>query len=248
MSNFDRPFTVPDRTPLFKALPRHYVGYRKLSVFCEASPEGIRKALPADFEYVSNQIEVFVMDCPEVHDMDNRAMGPRAYLEGGVVVQAAYGGVTGGHVLYEFVTTDDSMAGGREVWGYPKKLGAVTYEEAADGSITASVSRLGHSLIKLSYRPDEVTFEKPLLHPRLQVKRIPRADGEGFDVDQIILNELTGAKVFSQRRGSGAVLLGGRSEMDPLMELGVSRVIGAEHVVAEFKLGYGRVFHDKLKG
>lgn len=31
------------------------------------------------------------------------------------------------------------------------------------------------------------------------------------------------------------------------MELGVTRVIGAEHVVAEFNLGYGRVFHDKLK-
>ena len=71
MPAFDRPFTVPDRTPLYKALPRHYVGYRKLSVFCEASPEGIRKALPADFEYVSNHIEVFVMDCPEVHDLDN---------------------------------------------------------------------------------------------------------------------------------------------------------------------------------
>jgi acetoacetate decarboxylase len=92
MTVFDRPFTVPDRTPLFKALPRHYVGYRKLSVFCEASPEGIRKALPADLEYVSNQIEVFVMDCPEVHDIDDPAMGPRTYLEGGVVVQAAYGG------------------------------------------------------------------------------------------------------------------------------------------------------------
>jgi acetoacetate decarboxylase len=33
--------------------------------------------------------------------------------------------------------------------------------------------------------------------------------------------------------------------MDPLMELGVTRVIGAEHVVAEFRLGYGRVFHDR---
>jgi acetoacetate decarboxylase len=247
MTAFNRPFTVPDRTPLFKSLPRHYVGYRKLSVFCEASPEGIRKALPADFDYVSNQIEVFVMDCPEVHDLDNPAMGPRAYMEGGVVVQAAYRGVTGGHVLYEYVTTDDSMAGGREVWGYPKKIGQVTCEEAADGQIAASVSRLGQTLIKLGFRPDDtVRFEKPALHPRLQVKRIPRADGRGFDVDQIILNELTGAKVTSQIRGAGSVVLGGRTNMDPLMELGVTRVVGAEHVVAEFMLGFGRIFHDKL--
>ncbi|MGY3146430.1 acetoacetate decarboxylase [Bradyrhizobium sp. USDA 3397] len=247
MTAFDRPFTVPDSTPLFKALPRHYVGYRKLSVFCGASPEGIRKALPADLEYVSNRIEVFVMDCPEVHDRDNPAMGPRAYLEGGVVVQAGYHGVTGGHVLCEYVTTDDAMAGGREVWGYPKKLGQVTYDETSDGSITAKVSRLGQALISLGFRPTEAEFEKPILHPRLQVKRILRADGRGFDVDQIILNELSDAKIVSRTCGTGSVTLGGRTEMDPLMELGSTCVMGAEHVVVEFKLGYGRVFHDKLK-
>jgi acetoacetate decarboxylase len=137
------------------------------------------------------------------------------------------------------------MAGGREVWGYPKKLGQVNYEEAADGSITAGVSRLDQTLIKIGFRPGEAPFEKPSLHPRLQVKRIPRADGQGFDVDQIILNELTGAKIISQARGAGSVILGGRSNMDPLMELGITRVIGAEHAVAEFRLGYGRVFHDR---
>ena len=62
---------------------------------------------------------------------------------------------------------------------------------------------------------------------------------------RIILNELTGAKVISQCRGTGSVVLGGRTNMDPLMELGVTRVVGAEHVVAEFKLGYGSVFHDR---
>lgn len=245
--NAPLPFTVPDRSPLFKNMPRHYVGYRKVSVFCEASPEGVRKALPAGLDYVSNVIEVFVMNCPEVHDLANPEMGPRSYLEGGVVIQAGYGGVTGGHVLYEFVTTDDAMAGGREVWGYPKKLGHVTYDEAADGSIEASVWRLGQPLIKIAFAPGDAPYEKPVLHPRLQVKRIPRADGQGFDVDQIILNELTGAKLISNTRGTGSVTLGGRTAMDPLMELGVTRVIGAEHVVAEFVLGFGKVFHDKNK-
>ena len=30
MSKFHRPFTLPDRSPLFKPAPRHYKGYRKL--------------------------------------------------------------------------------------------------------------------------------------------------------------------------------------------------------------------------
>lgn len=96
-------------------------------------------------------------------------------------------------------------------------------------------------------RPTEAEFDKPILHPRLQVKRIPRADGQGFDVDQIILNALSDAKIVSGTCGTESVIFGGRTEMDPLMELGSTCVIGAEHVVAKFELGYGRVFHDKLK-
>ncbi|WP_163434673.1 acetoacetate decarboxylase family protein, partial [Escherichia coli] len=70
----------------------------------------------------------------EVYDVANPEMGPRNYLEGGVVVPARYGDLVGGHVLYEYVTTDDSMAGGREVWGYPKKLGEVGFDEHPNGA------------------------------------------------------------------------------------------------------------------
>lgn len=246
MAKLHRPFTLPDRTPLFKPAPRHYKGYRKLSVYCEASLTGIRKALPQDFETVSNVIEVFVMNCPEVHDLANPEMGPRAYLEGGVVVPARYKSLTGGHVLYEYVTTDDALCGGREVWGYPKKLARVAFDEAPDGRIRASVERLGKTLIDAGFEPGEGVFEKPVLHPRLQVKRIPRADGEGFDVDQIIWNELGSPKVAVKKTGTARLALGGSPIMDPLMELGVARVIGAEFIVADFHLNFGKIYEDRL--
>jgi acetoacetate decarboxylase len=230
MSKLNRPFTLPDRSPLFKAPPRHYKGYRKLSLYCEASLAGIRKALPLDFETASNIIEVFVMNCPEVHDLSNPEMGPRAYLEGGVVVQARYKTILGGHVLYEYVTTDDALCGGREVWGYPKKLAKVAFDEAPGGRIAVSVERLDKTLIEAAFTPGDAAFEKPALQPRLQVKRIPRVDGEGFDVDQI----------------TATLALGGSPIMDPLMELGVTRVVGAEFIVADFHLAYGRVYEDRL--
>lgn len=241
------PHTVPDRSPLYKAMPRHYKGYRKLSIYCRADIDGIRKALPAGFSPASDLIEVFVMHCPEVHDLDNPEMGPRNYLEGGVVVPITFGKVSGGHVLYEYVTTDDALAGGREVWGYPKKLAEVTFKEDAAGSISATVSRLGHTLISAQFTRAQVEFEKPKLHPRLQVKRILRADGKGLDVDQVILNELKDAKVAERHVGTAKLELGGRAKMDPLLELGVRDVIGAEFVVADFILDYGSIYLDRLK-
>lgn len=241
-------FTVPDRSPLFKAMPRYYKGYRKLSVICEASRAGIEKALPQGFAFAGNLVEVFVMHCPEVYDVANPEMGPRNYLEGGVVVPARYGDLVGGHVLYEYVTTDDSMAGGREVWGYPKKLGEVGFDEHPNGAITATVSRLGRTLIDARFTPGEGEFDKPTLHPRLQVKRIPRADGEGFDVDQVIRNELRDAKLLHRVGGSATVALGGSTIMDPVFELEVGRVVGAEFIIADFMLDYGSIYEDRLAG
>ena len=243
----DNPFCVPERSELIKPLPRFYKGYRKLSLFCKASTAALAKALPPELAVDGDLIEVFVMECPEVHDVSNPVMGPRRYLEGGIVVQARYGDLRGGHVLYEFVTTDDSMAGGREVWGYPKKLGEVSMQESESGAIEATVSRLGRTLIDIRFKPDAaVKFDKPVLHPRIQVKRIPRADGAGYDVHQIIRNELKNPNLRQSVRGTGAAYLGGSVHMDPLFELGVSEVIGGEFVVADFHLDYGSIHEDLL--
>lgn len=243
----DNPFTVPERSELIKPLPRLYKGYRKLSVFCKASAEGIAKSLPPELQCDGDVIEVFVMNCPEVHDEANTVMGPRNYLEGGVVVPVKYKGLGGGHVLYEFVTTDDSMAGGREVWGYPKKMGGVTMSESDTGAIAASVTRLGRTLIEARFKPEAgAALDKPVLHPRLQVKRIPRADGTGYDVHQVIRNELKSPRIHLTVRGTATVHLGGSRHMDPLFELGVSEVVGAEFIVADFVLDYGAIHADLL--
>jgi acetoacetate decarboxylase len=240
------PFTLPDRTPLFKPVPRLYKGYRKLSLTCEGDAAGIAKALPEGFEAQGTIFEIFVMHCPEVHDLAEPDMGPRNYLEGGVVVPVRYGDLSGGHVLYEYVSTDDAMAGGREIWGYPKKLADVTFDEDGSGSIAATVSRLGRVLIDARFSPGDVTFDKPVLHPRIQVKRIPRADGNGFDVDQVIRNELRDPQVHHHVKGRASVSLGGSAIMDPVHELAVTSVLGAEFVVADFVLDWGAVHEDRL--
>uniref|UniRef100_UPI0013D0ABB9 acetoacetate decarboxylase family protein n=1 Tax=Klebsiella pneumoniae TaxID=573 RepID=UPI0013D0ABB9 len=85
-----------------------------------------------------------------------------------------------------------------------------------NGAITATVSRLGRTLIDARFTPGDGEFDKPALHPRLQVKRIPRADGEGFDVDQVIRNELRDAKLLSRVGGTATVALGGSTIMDPV--------------------------------
>ena len=240
------PFCVPDRSPLYKPLPRLYRNLRKLSVYGRGDPDGIRKALPPEFEPASDIVEFFVMHCPIVHDEADPVMGPREYSEGGVVLSVRYKGKVGGHVAYEYVTTDDAMCGGREIIGYPKKFAEVELVESGK-NIKGTVRRLGRDLIVTSFDEGSAPVEKPVVQPRYQVKRIPRADGTGYDVNQVVTLQVGNSSILERRTGRATLSVGGHPHMDPLHELGVKEIVGAEFIVGEFDLGYGKVLEDLLK-
>lgn len=172
-----------------------------------------------------------------MHVPDAGSLG--TYREGGVVAKVRYGDLVGGHVLYEYVTSDDSMAAGREIWGYPKKMCEIDWSES-QASIRASVTRRGHEVIGIQFYARDAEFERPVLQPRLQVKRIPSADGNGNDIDRVIRNELQGGTVHQRITGMASVRLGG-SAQDPLGELTIKEVIGAEFIVADFVLEFGTI-------
>lgn len=225
-------YSLPQYAPLFGRPPYSYRGYRKLSAVCRADRAALQAALPAPLVLESDLIEVFAMDVP-----DAGALG--SYREGGVVAKVSYGGQTGGHVLYEYVTSDDSMAAGREIWGYPKKLCEIDWIE--DGNeVSASVTRRGHEVIGMRFSAGGPEYRRLDLQPRFQIKRIPAADGEGNDIDRVIRNELRGGTVHQRATGAASVRLGG-SAQDPLGELSITEIVGAEFVVADFILEFGKI-------
>jgi acetoacetate decarboxylase len=237
MQHHGRPYTIPDRCPLFPPLPYHYRGYRRLSAYCRADPARIRAALPAGLEAAGDVIEVFVVAFPDAGPLGS-------YEEGGIIVPVHCGGTQGGHVLYMYVTSDEGLCVGREVLGYPKKLAEVRLEERGS-TMRGEVVRRGTRLIRIEFAAEEIALEKPPLWPRILVKRIPRADGEGYDVDQVVLSPGRDATITESRHGWARVALGG-STADPASELGVGEVLGAEFLVGDFVLDHGRVLEERV--
>lgn len=224
-------YALPQRAPLYQAPPFDYKAFSKVSVFCRVDEADIRAALPAPFKPRGDVIEFFIMDVPE-----GGALG--SYAEGGIVVPMSYRGRPGGHVLYEIVTNDDSMAVGREVWGYPKKMGEVEWK-ATETSVSASLSRRGVSLIEIDFKAEGPTFEKPALHPRFQTRIIPSPEQSAVQT-QIIENSLGQFKTIRHSFGTAEIKVGG-SAGDPFGDLRIREIVGAEMIVADFVLGYGKI-------
>lgn len=224
-------YTNPQCAPLYQAPPFDYKAFSKVSVFCRVDQAAIRAVLPTEFEPRGDVIEFFIMDVP-----NGGSLG--TYAEGGVVVPMSYQGRPGGHVLYEIVTNDDSMAVGREVWGYPKKLGEVDWNVNGD-AVRARLSRRGTALIDIDFKAGGLAFEKPALQPRFQTRVIPSPEGPTAET-QVIENTLGRFSILRQVTGSAEIKLGG-SLSDPYADLKILEVVGAEFIVADFELAFGKI-------
>lgn len=64
-------------------------------------------------------------------------------------VTARHGDVEGDYPLFMPQSTEQSVTGGRETFGEPKKLARIEVERDGD-RVTATVDRLGYALIRLS--------------------------------------------------------------------------------------------------
>ncbi|MDP3342170.1 acetoacetate decarboxylase family protein [Frigidibacter sp.] len=229
-------YTIPNAAPLFQDPPYQYRNVRKISAFCKCDPAKLALFLPDEFSLAGEICEVFVMESPDAGPLGR-------YNEGGIVIPVSYDGQTGGHVAFEYVETDDSMAAGREIWGYPKKIADVPMTFAADGKVSGSVVRRGARIIAVDFTPAEAGFDKPVLQPRFQLKLVPPADGVSKGCRQVIRNAVTDFTLHDRVTGKVELHLES-SAQDPMADLGVIEVLGGELSSYSFVLGYGEILVD----
>jgi len=135
-------------------------------------------------------------------------------------VRARHEGTDGYYALLMPMTTEQSVIGGRETFGEPKKIGQVTLERDGD-LVTGRVGRMGVDIVTVTGR---VSGEQELPGEENRTdfyfKFLPSPDGKGFDTDPALVychrRELT-RKLESVE---GEVVLG-ESRFDPVADLPV---------------------------
>jgi acetoacetate decarboxylase len=102
---------------------------------------------------------------------------------GSFSVRARHEGTDGYYALFMPMTTEQSVIGGRETFGEPKKLGQVALERDGD-TVSGTFARMGTTVVEITGR---VTGE---LDPGGEESRtdfyfkfLPSPDGKGFDAE-----------------------------------------------------------------
>jgi acetoacetate decarboxylase len=240
---FDRLAGMPNFCGYYPMPPALYRGVRLQLVAFRADPAAVERYLPEGFSPdPEGQCLAFGLTVPW-----SSSYG--AFEEAGLYVRCQWKTQMGNLCLIAYLNSRSSIPAGREIYGTPKVAADVTF--AMDERVLAATVRLAgadvFSLRSTMHRP-ATAADLPALTPAWRLKAIPRIDGQGWDVLQLVdaapaMRDVTFHVV---RSGDGVVEMA-PSPIYDLAPLKPVECTGAWYAEMDYTEDYGVVAHDFLK-
>src|SRR5690349_10206569 len=120
-------FAMPLTSPAFPCGPYRFVNREYLIITYRTDPERLRAVVPEPLEVAEPLGKYEFIRMP-----DSTGFGD--YTETGQVIPVSFKGRKGGYTHCMFLNDEPPIAGGRELWGFPKKL--------ANPSLTTEIDTL----------------------------------------------------------------------------------------------------------
>ena len=114
-----RAFSMPLHSPAYPPGPYRFVHREYLIITYRTDRAALEKVVPKPLELVGPIVKYEFIRMP-----DSTGFGD--YTESGQVIPVRFNGTIGGYVHAMFLDDDPPIAGGRELWGFPKKLASPT--------------------------------------------------------------------------------------------------------------------------
>jgi len=240
-SVLSKAFAMPLTSPAFPMGPYRFVGREFLIITYRTDPKLLREVVPEPLE-----IGEPLVHYEFIRMRDSTGFGD--YTESGQVIPVSYKGQKGGYTLAMYLDDHPPIAGGRELWGFPKKLANPKLEVHTDtligtldyGPIRVATGTMGYKHREL----DHATELKRLQGPNFLLKIIPHVDGSPR-ICELVRYYLQDIKLDGAWSGPASLELAAHA-LAPVADLPVLEIVEARHLVADLTLGLGEVVFDYL--
>jgi acetoacetate decarboxylase len=237
-----RAFAMPLTSPSYPPGPYRFVDREFFVITYRTDPEALRAVVPEPLEIVESVVKYEFIRMPD-------STGFGSYMESGQVIPVKFEGQQGGYVHAMYLNDDSPIAGGREIWGFPKKLAEPSLTTDKDtllgtldyGPVRIATGTMGYKHQALDAQKVTANLEAPgfLLKIFPHVDCCPRV----CELVRYYLQDLTVKGAWS---GPAALELHHHA-LAPVAELPVLEVLSGVHIVTDLTLGLGEVVHDYLK-
>jgi acetoacetate decarboxylase len=234
-------FAMPLNSPSYSRGPYRFVNREYLIITYRSDREALARIVPAPLELAEPVVKFEFMHMPD-------STGFGHYCEAGQVIPVAFQGETGGYVHAMYLNDHAPIVGGREIWGFPKKLADPALRVRQDtliGTLDYGGIRIATGTMGYKHKAvPEADVLGSLRAPGFLLKIIPHVDGTPR-ICELVRYTLEDIAVKGAWGGPGALELHPHA-LAPVAALPVREVISAVHIMTDLTLPLGRVVHDYL--
>ena len=238
-------FAMPLSSPAFPPGPYRFVQREFVVITYRTDMDALRAVVPQPLEVVEPLVKYEFIRMP-----DSTGFGD--YTESGQVIpvqiHTAKGLEKGSYVHAMFLNDHPPIAGGRELWGFPKKLASPSLRCDSDtivgtldyGSVRVATATMGFKHMALDHQP----ILDALAAPSFLLKIIPHVDGTAR-ICELVRYHMVDVTLHGAWGGPGSLELHPHA-LAPVADLPVRKVESAVHYIADMTLALGTVEHDYL--
>jgi len=236
-----RAFAMPLTSPAFPIGPYRFYNREFLVITYRTDLQKLRELVPEPLQVDDPLVKFEFIRMP-----DSTGFGD--YTESGQVIPVSFQGRKGGYSHCMFLDDHPPIAGGRELWGFPKKLAKPTLHAEIDtlvGTLDYGPVRIATGTMGYKHKTaDHSAIKASLLAPNFLLKIMPHVDGTPR-ICELVEYQLLDVDLKGAWTGPAALTLFSHA-LAPLAELPVLEIVSGTHIVADLTLGLGKVVHNYL--
>jgi acetoacetate decarboxylase len=234
-------FAMPYSNSAFPPGPYRFTDREYLIITYRTDPDLLEKIIPAPLKLAEPVVKFEFINMPD-------STGFGHYCESGQVIPVTLDGVHGAYVHSMYLNDHPPIAAGRELWGFPKKLGEPelrVHKDTLIGTLDYSDFRIATGTMGFKHTQlDHAAVKVSMEVPNFLLKIIPHVDGTPR-ICELVQYQLTDITIKGAWGGPGALDLHPHA-LAPVAGLPVLEVLSAVHILSDLTLPYGTVAHDYL--
>jgi acetoacetate decarboxylase len=234
-------FAMPLTSPAFPRGPYQFRDREFLIITYRTELDALRAAVPEPLQIAEPLVKFEFIRMPD-------CTGFGDYTESGQIIPVSFQGAQGGYVHGMYLNDQPAIAGGRELWGFPKKSASPHLDVEIDtlvGTLDYGKVRIATATMGFKHcLADHAAVRASLAEPNFLLKIIPHVDGS-VRICELVRYYTTQVTLKGAWTGPGSLELHPHA-LAPIADLPVLKVESALHFVADLTLGLGEVVHDYL--
>ena len=245
IADIQKAFAMPMTSPAFPPGPYRFVRREFVIITYRTDMDALRAVVPEPLQVLEPLVKYEFIRMP-----DSTGFGD--YTESGQVIpvqiNTAAGVEKGAYVHAMYLNDHPPIAGGRELWGFPKKLATPILAIETDtivGTLDYGKVRVATATMGFKHRAVESgSILAAIAQPNFLLKIIPHVDGTPR-ICELVRYHMTDVTLHGAWTGPASLELHPHA-LAPVADLPVMKIESAVHYIADMTLALGTVEHDYL--